>query len=165
MFKKPAPVSVGIIPSSTPGHIILVERSDGGIALPGGNVDEMEDASAALNREVFEETGLELDVSQWRLFYSAITPHNKLLLFSYYPQPVALPLAFTPNDEVLRVFSAAWNTPLKFPLHETAVQKWSMGAALVPAQPACTETWLQIGEGNADGFRSDDTRHPVRDAA
>lgn len=124
MVKKPVPVSVGIIPSLTPGHILLIERSDGGFALPGGYVDELEDASAAVNREVFEETGLVLDASLWQLFSSAVTPDNKLLLFSCYPQAVGVPADFVPNDEVLCVTSAPWNTALKFPLHRDAVQKW-----------------------------------------
>lgn len=124
MYKNPVPVSVGIIPSLTPGHILLVERSDGGFALPGGYVDEMEDAIAAVNREVFEETGLVLDASLWQLFSSAVTPDNKLLLFSYYPQPVDVPAEFVPNEEVLRVMSAPWNSALRFSLHRDAVQKW-----------------------------------------
>ena len=124
MIKNPLPVAVGIIPALTPGHILIVERSDGGIALPGGYVDPMEDASAAINREVFEETGLELDASLWQLFTSAVTPDNKLLLFSYYPRPVAVPADFMPNEEVIRVMAVSWNTPLRFPLHRAAAQKW-----------------------------------------
>lgn len=127
MHNNPTPVSVGIIPTCTPGHILLVERSDGGLALPGGYVDELEDTSTAVNREVFEEAGLTLDASQWRLLSSAITPDNKLLLFSYYPHPVAFPACFVPNDEVTRILSAPWSTPLKFPLHGAAVKKWYMG--------------------------------------
>ncbi len=126
MHKNPRPVSVGIIPTCTPGHILLVERSDGGLALPGGYVDELEDASAAVNREVFEEAGLELDADQWRLLTSAVTPDNKLLIFSYYPHPVNFPTRFIPNDEVTRILSAPWSTPLRFPLHGAAARKWYM---------------------------------------
>jgi 8-oxo-dGTP pyrophosphatase MutT (NUDIX family) len=137
MYTNPTPVSVGVIPTYTPGHIILVERGDGGIALPGGYVDALEDASAAVNREVFEEIGLELDTSQWQLFHSAVTPNNKLLLFSYYPHPVAVPVDFLPNDEIIRVFSAPWNTPLRFPLHSEAAQRWNTGMRSLPVmQPA-----------------------------
>jgi len=136
MYKNPTPVSVGIIPALTPGHIILVERSDGGLALPGGYVEELEDAGTAVNREVFEETGLVLDASLWQLFSSAVTPNNKLLLFSYYAKPVALPAGFLPNEEVLHVMEAPWNTPLKFPLHRAAVQKWRKDVRL----PAVVQT-------------------------
>lgn len=127
MYKNPNPVSIGIIPSLTPGQIILVERSDGGLALPGGYVDPLEDASTAITREVFEETGMVLDAAQWTLFHSAITQDNKLLLFSYYRQALAMPVGFVPNSEVVRLLSAPWNTPLRFPLHVEAVEQWMNG--------------------------------------
>lgn len=138
MTMNPLPVSVGIIPSSRTGHIILVERSDGGLALPGGYVDELEDASTAVNREVLEETGLKLDACQWRLFFSSITSDNKLLLFSYYPQPIALPGGFVRNDEVVRLLSAPWDTPLRFALHRAAVQQWHSSVwPCIAISPAC----------------------------
>lgn len=133
-YKNPTPVSVGIIPSLSPGHILFVERTDGGVALPGGYVDEMEDAAAAVTREVFEEMGLELDVMKWELFFSAVTPDNKLLLFSCYQDSVDVPGSFAPNSEIERVFSAPAETRLKFPLHERAVRKWRTLPALLPAQ-------------------------------
>lgn len=124
MHNNPVPVSIGIIPSVIPGHVLLIERADGGLALPGGYIEEMEDAAQALTREVQEETGLVLDSGGWQLFFSAVTPTNKLLLFSYYAVPVAAPVAFQPNHEVLQVLSAAWDTPLKFALHELALGNW-----------------------------------------
>jgi len=134
MYKNPTPVSIGIIPSLTAGEIILVERSDGGLALPGGYVDPLEDASTAVTREVLEETGIELDAAQWTLFHSAITQDNKLLLFSYYRQSIAVPAGFVPNTEVVRLLSAPWDTPLRFPLHVEAVEQW-MNAAESGWQP------------------------------
>jgi 8-oxo-dGTP pyrophosphatase MutT (NUDIX family) len=125
-YKNPTPVSVGIIPSRTPGHLILVERLDGGLALPGGYVDELEDTAAAITREVAEETGIELDAGKWRLFFSTVTPDNRLLLFSYYPEAVTLPENVPTNDEVARVLSAPHDSPLKFPLHEDAVRHWCL---------------------------------------
>jgi len=132
MHTKPIPVSIGIIPSTVPEHVILVERSDGGYALPGGYVEELEDATAALNREVFEEISLALDPNEWRLFFSAVTPENKLLLFSYYPKRVALPDCFAPDAEIVRVFSAHWRTPLKFSFHQEALEKWHSSVAPFP---------------------------------
>jgi len=123
-YNNPTPVSVGIIPSRTPDHLILVERSDGGLALPGGYVDALEDTASAISREVAEETGIALDAGKWRLFFSAVTPDNKLLLFSYYAEAVALPKETRPNDEVTRVILAPHDSSLKFPLHEEAVRRW-----------------------------------------
>lgn len=88
VYKNPTPVSIGIIPSLFSEHILLIERSEGSLALPGGYVDEMEDAAQALNREVLEEAGLTLDAAKWNLFFSAVTADNKLLLFSFYTEAV-----------------------------------------------------------------------------
>jgi 8-oxo-dGTP pyrophosphatase MutT (NUDIX family) len=125
MRNSPIPVCIGILPSIIPGDVILIERTEGGIALPGGYIEEMEDVPHAINRECEEETELQLDISKWQPFFSAVTPDNKLLLFSYYKTPVEVPPAFIRNEEVVRVFSAPWITPLKFSLHEQALQKWA----------------------------------------
>lgn len=124
MYKNPVPVSIGIIPSPVSEHILLIERADGGLALPGGYVDELEDSAQAVNREVQEETGLSLDASKWTLFFSAVTPDNKLLLFSFYSEAVKISKEFASNAEVKRVLTAPWRTPLRFSLHEMAIQKW-----------------------------------------
>jgi 8-oxo-dGTP pyrophosphatase MutT (NUDIX family) len=123
-YRNPTPVTIGIIPSTVAGELILVERSDGGLALPGGYVDAMEDTATSLTREVREEMGIVLQASRWRLFFSSVTPDNKLLLFSRYPEPVPLPSGFAPNTEVTRILSAPYATPLKFPLHEAAIRAW-----------------------------------------
>lgn len=126
MAAKPAPVSVGVIPSTTAGHLLLIERADGGLALPGGYHEELEDTATALTREIFEEMDLHLHRHKWRLFHSAATPCNKLILFSHYDEAVEMPRHFRANEEVLRVISAPWNTPLVFTLHEEAAKKWAM---------------------------------------
>lgn len=148
MYKNPRPVSIGIIPAPTPGHIVLIERSDGGFALPGGYVDEHENASVAVNREVLEETGLLLDSGRWVLFHSCVTSDNKLLLFSYYPHTVAVSEDFTPNAEVLQVMSAPWTTPLRFPLHQEAIRRWRSGggARVSPADVSPLHLPLSIIE-------------------
>ena len=125
MSVKPAAVSVGIIPAPARGHVLFIERADGGIALPGGYVDERENAAAAITRESYEEMGLRLDAQKWRLFDSAATECNKLILFSHYTDEVPAPAVFQANDEVLRVISAPWNTPLVFALHEQALRRWA----------------------------------------
>lgn len=107
----------------------MIERADGGLALPGGYVDQMEDAAQALNREVLEETGLMLDVAKWNLFFSAVTPDNKLLLFSYYAEAVEIPKEFATNEEIKRVLAAPWTMPLRFSLHELAIRRWILQSA------------------------------------
>jgi ADP-ribose pyrophosphatase YjhB (NUDIX family) len=126
MHENPTPVSVGIIPGTKPGHIVLIERADGGIALPGGFVERLESGFVALSRELEEETGLVLETSKWQIFWTDTSPGNIMLLFSHYPEAKAAPANFVPNKEVVRVFEAPWNTPLKFPLHEEAVRRWAV---------------------------------------
>lgn len=123
-YKNPIPVAVGIIQSTTPGNVLLIERADGGLALPGGYVDEHEDAYMAINREVLEEVALQLDTDKWVLFHSAVNSGNRLLLFSYYTEKVAVPLDFIQNNEVLRVLDAPVSTILRFPLHQEALALW-----------------------------------------
>ena len=134
MSDKPAPVTVGIVPSTTMGHVLFIERADGGLALPGGYLEKLEDTSTALTRESFEEMDLELEPHKWRLFHSVVTPCNKLILFSHYVEPVDLPRNFESNDEVLRVLAAPWNTPLVFASHEEALKLWASSSGLAPLQ-------------------------------
>lgn len=123
-YNNPTPVSAGIIESTTPGNLLFVERADGGLALCSGYVDELEDGFQAINREVEEEMGMFLDGDGWELFYHATNKTNKLLLFCFYKEPVAMPTDFVPNKEVVALHDLPWDTPLKFPFHMEAVRRW-----------------------------------------
>ena len=60
IFRHPIP-GTSIIPILPDGRIVLIRRRDNGQwALPGGMVDWGEDVSTAVQRELKEETGLEL---------------------------------------------------------------------------------------------------------
>ena len=60
IFRHPV-TGVSIVPLLPDGKIILVQRRDNGKwALPGGMVDWGEDIPTAMDRELAEETGLEL---------------------------------------------------------------------------------------------------------
>ncbi len=60
IFRHPIP-GTSIIPILPDGRIVLIRRRDNGRwALPGGMVDWGEDVSTAVQRELKEETGLEL---------------------------------------------------------------------------------------------------------
>jgi 8-oxo-dGTP pyrophosphatase MutT (NUDIX family) len=124
-YENPTPVSAGIIPSTIPGFVWFIERADGGIALHSGYVDKLEDGYMAINRETKEELGIDLDVDKWQIFHTAVNKANKLLLFFHYPEAMDPPADFVPNKEVLRVFAAHWDTPLKFPYHMLALKRWA----------------------------------------
>ena len=60
IFRHPVP-GTSIIPILPDGRIVLIRRRDNGLwSLPGGMVDWGEDVPAAVQRELAEETGLEL---------------------------------------------------------------------------------------------------------
>lgn len=60
IFRHPIP-GTSIIPILPDGQIVLIRRRDNGLwALPGGIVDWGEDIPNAIQRELMEETGLEL---------------------------------------------------------------------------------------------------------
>jgi ADP-ribose pyrophosphatase YjhB (NUDIX family) len=60
IFRHPIP-GTSIIPILPDGQIVLIRRRDNGLwALPGGMVDWGEDIPNAIQRELMEETGLEL---------------------------------------------------------------------------------------------------------
>lgn len=124
-YNSPEPVAAGIIPSTIPGFVWFIERADGGIALHGGYVDPFEDAYLAMSRETKEELDVDIEPSKWQLFHTATNKANKCLLFFHYPDAMDPPADFTPNKEVLRVFAAHWDTPLKFPFHMLALQRWA----------------------------------------
>ncbi len=60
IFRHPVP-GTSIIPILPDGRIVLIRRRDNGLwGLPGGMVDWGEDIPNAVERELMEETGLEL---------------------------------------------------------------------------------------------------------
>ncbi len=70
-FRNPVP-TVDCIVELTGDRIVLIKRKNAplGWALPGGFVDEGEPLHAACVREVREETGLEVDLSEQFFTYS-----------------------------------------------------------------------------------------------
>lgn len=60
IFRHPVP-GTSIIPVLPDGRLVLIRRRDNGLwALPGGMVDWGEDIPTTIDRELKEETGLEL---------------------------------------------------------------------------------------------------------
>lgn len=102
-YNNPIPVAVMILPVKENKKYIIdnvdfrlnltnvlylkrnIEPQKDKWALPGGFVNEMESIEVAAVRELFEETGYQVDVNQVNLFKSEITPNNRNLIFSVGP--------------------------------------------------------------------------------
>jgi 8-oxo-dGTP pyrophosphatase MutT (NUDIX family) len=135
-WRNPIPVAVGAFPvegnaeqeSGRPSRIspLMIRRANapiGGIALPGGFVNEGETAEIAVAREFHEECGILTDPSNWRLVCSKITPRNQLLLFLQHrldTNPMRFEDAlkmFAPNEEVSEILMWEPTLELCFSLH------------------------------------------------
>ncbi|MGW0533667.1 NUDIX domain-containing protein [Streptomyces sp. NPDC003032] len=133
-YRNPLPVVVALQPVyDTQGTgLIVVTRTiapaRGGIALPGGFVDDREDWRHAAVRELKEETGISAQSRDVRLIDAASDPDGYLLLFGLLPERPAADLPTSvPTDE-----TEGWDVlrrpdELAFPLHTLAARAWFEG--------------------------------------
>jgi 8-oxo-dGTP pyrophosphatase MutT (NUDIX family) len=71
---------VGVIIQSDEGQVLLEKRSDCGLwGLPGGRIEPGESIVAAALREVKEETGLDIEITQLLGVYSG--PHDRIVTY------------------------------------------------------------------------------------
>ncbi|WP_328539916.1 NUDIX hydrolase [Streptomyces sp. NBC_00344] len=133
-YRNPLPVAVALLPvTDTQGTGLVVitrtiEPRSGGIALPGGFIDEAEDWHHAVVRELGEETGITAAPHEVRLADALSSPDGHLLIFGLLPERAASTLpASVPTDETegWHILRAA--TELAFPLHTEAVRGWFTG--------------------------------------
>jgi len=57
---KKLPISAKAVVVSKDGRVLLMRKTSGSVDLPGGKVEDGEDLYLALEREILEETGLEI---------------------------------------------------------------------------------------------------------
>jgi len=133
-YRNPLPVAVALLPVTGPlgtGLVVItrtIPPNRGGVALPGGYIDQAEDWRHAVVRELVEETGIRAEQTDVRLADALSSPDGHLLLFGLLPQrpeeelPPSAPTDETSGYDVLR-------TPdeLAFPLHTQAVRSWFDG--------------------------------------
>lgn len=133
-YRNPLPVAVALQPVyDTQGTALVVitrtvAPARGGIALPGGYIDDREDWRHALVRELKEETGIEAAGRDVRLVDALSSPDGHLLLFGALPERPAdgLPQSAATNE------TEGWHLlrrpeELAFPLHTLAVRAWFEG--------------------------------------
>jgi len=136
-YRNPLPVAVALQPVyDTQGTALVVitrtvAPARGGIALPGGFIDDREDWRHALVRELKEETGIESAARDVRLVDALSSPDGHLLLFGALPERPAEGLpqsAATDETEGWHLLRRA--EELAFPLHTLAVRAWFEGRYL-----------------------------------
>ncbi len=124
-YLNPLPVAVCLVPSV--GGILLVRRSIspglGGLALPGGYINQGESWQQAAAREVVEETGLQLDPQRIRPFWAASAPDSTLLVFGLSDPAPALP-GFRPTAEASEILVTPRPIELVFSLHSAALRRY-----------------------------------------
>ncbi len=133
-YRNPLPVAVALQPVyDTQGTgLVVVTRSiapaPGGIALPGGFIDDREDWRHAVVRELKEETGIGAQSRDVRLIDALSAPDGYLLLFGLLPERPAADLpASAPTDETEGWHLLRRPEELAFPLHTLAARAWFEG--------------------------------------
>ncbi|MFF1381359.1 NUDIX domain-containing protein [Streptomyces sp. NPDC058308] len=133
-YRNPLPVAVALQPvydTQGTGLVVItrtIAPARGGIALPGGFIDDREDWRHAVVRELKEETGIGADSRDVRLADAMSAPDGYLLLFGLLPERPAADLpASVATDE-----TEGWDVlrrpdELAFPLHTVAASAWFEG--------------------------------------
>ena len=71
----------------------------------GGKVEDNESITAAMSREVKEESNLDIPETSWTLMYSGSQPSGSLFVFITYISPELMDSAKQMTDEIISVFS------------------------------------------------------------
>jgi ADP-ribose pyrophosphatase YjhB (NUDIX family) len=133
-YRNPLPVAVAVQPVyDTQGTaLVVITRTVppalGGVALPGGYVDDREDWRQAVVRELKEETGIDAASRDVRLADAMSSSDGHLLLFGLLPERPAegLPPS-TATDETEGWHLLRGPEELAFPLHTRAVRAFFEG--------------------------------------
>ncbi|AEV82821.1 NUDIX hydrolase [Actinoplanes sp. SE50] len=127
-YRNPAPVAVALQPIGS--GLLVVRRgippAHGSLALPGGFIEYGESWAAATVRELAEETGLEADAAEVRLFDTRSAPDGTLLIFGLLPELAdgsGLPTT-PPPEEALGLEVLHEPVPLGFSLHTEVAGRW-----------------------------------------
>lgn len=136
-YNSPNPVVIALVPVETPrGTCLLgvrraIDPGRGQIALPGGYVEPGEEVEVAAAREVWEETGAQVDPAGFRACgLPRQGKHNTLLCFLVsdtrlsYSEFEHLCDNLHPGGESSEVVLVDPSTLLAFPLHQKVVSEF-----------------------------------------
>ncbi len=127
-YINPLPVAVALVPIDN-GLLAVrrnIEPKKGMIALAGGFIEVGESWQEAAVREVWEETGIELDIETVVLFDTLSAPDGTVLIFGLFSpkEPIVLQ-NFKANNETQELCIIDNQTQeLAFPLHTKVMKKY-----------------------------------------
>lgn len=132
-YNNPTPVAVALLPVKKNGELFLlgvrrgIEPFIGGLSLPGGFQDFMENCDEAVVREVFEETGLQTQPEDYRVYGTPLLAHNnnQLIFFEHtktFDDSIMNQLVL--NSEVLAFELIHQNSDICFPLHKLKINQF-----------------------------------------
>lgn len=124
-YRNPLPVSVVLLPVEN--ELLVIRRNIppiGRLALPGGFIEVGESWQMACQRELFEETGIEITSEEIELFDVKSAPDGTVLIFGLANNKTRDQITFTQNDETQEVAFIDSAVELGFPLHTEVVKKF-----------------------------------------
>ncbi len=125
IYQNPLPVSVVLLPVDD--ELLVIRRNIppiGRLALPGGFIEVGESWQMAGQRELFEETGIEITNEEIQLFDVKSAPDGTVLIFGIAEKKSKKQITFTQNDETQEVAFIDAPVELGFPLHTQIVKRY-----------------------------------------
>ncbi|MEK7723012.1 MAG: NUDIX domain-containing protein [Acidobacteriota bacterium] len=124
-YINPLPVAVVLLPVDD--ELLVIRRNIppiGRLALPGGFIEVGETWQKAGQRELFEETGIEITAEEIKLFNVKSAPDGTVLIFGLADNKTKDQITCTQNDETQEVAFIDSAVELGFPLHTEVVKKY-----------------------------------------
>ena len=125
-YRNPLPVAVVLLPMA--GGVVVIRRNTeprkGTQTLPGGYIDFGETWQEAAKRELFEETGIEIDKSGLTLYEVQNGLDNTLVIIGLAPDIPLSRLKPFASEETQEVTLICGPVELGFPLHTQVVKRF-----------------------------------------